>query len=87
VTQECLDQTKLKFADGTDRFILGYDDKGEPGKVDLKVILPAGVTCQYCVLQWWWKSNINNNGCGLDAGCGEQEQYRNCADIAIQATG
>ena len=90
VTQDCLDQTQLQFENNSYRYILGYDDKGPAGNVNLRVRLPAGVTCQYCVLQWWWKTNINNN-CGSapqpEAGCGDQEQYKNCADIAITTIG
>ena len=78
-TDECLDKNLLEFEDGSTRYILGISD-GQPTTVNLKVRLPAGVSCQYCVLQMWWKTNINNNGC---IGCGDQEEYKNCADIAI----
>ncbi|CAN7938257.1 unnamed protein product [Ixodes hexagonus] len=52
----------------------------------LRVKLPENLTCDYCVLRWHWKSANNWGQCedgtsGL--GCGPQETYRNCADVAI----
>ncbi|XP_045164026.2 uncharacterized protein LOC123528343 [Mercenaria mercenaria] len=47
--------------------------------------MPQGVVCTQCILQW--KYNAGNNwgcdeeGCGM--GVGPQEQFINCADIAI----
>lgn len=52
----------------------------------LRVKLPDNLTCDYCVLRWHWRSANNWGDCedgtsGL--GCGPQETYRNCADVAI----
>nr|XP_022312788.1 uncharacterized protein LOC111117853 [Crassostrea virginica] len=51
--------------------------------------IPDGVTCSQCVLQWKWVGGNNWGICpdgygGL--GCGKQEEYYNCADIAILPT-
>nr|KAG5692218.1 hypothetical protein BaRGS_009818 [Batillaria attramentaria] len=49
ITQQCLDQYLLQMADGSGtRYQLG----GQTGYVDLKLKLPAGLTCSQCVLQW-----------------------------------
>lgn len=60
------------------------------GKYKLKLQLPDGVRCQACVLQWkyntgnsWGVDKTTNKGC---IGCGNQEQFYGCADIAIGYT-
>ncbi|XP_077538197.1 uncharacterized protein LOC144150219 [Haemaphysalis longicornis] len=53
----------------------------------IQVQLPEGVTCEHCVLRWHWRSANNWGDCGdgtMALGCGPQETYRNCADVAIQ---
>ncbi|XP_067658902.1 uncharacterized protein [Haliotis asinina] len=81
-SHECFDQHILKMADGRTR----YDLTTGTGVKVVQVSLPVGVRCQQCILQW--KYNTGNfwgcdaAGCGL--GRGRQEQYYNCADIAIQ---
>ena len=84
VTQECLNRTLLQLPDGTTRYSLGRNAGLLGTKVNLQLRLPAGVTCQYCVLQMYWKTDINNNGCNA---CGDQESYANCADVRILASG
>ena len=87
LTDECFDKNLLQLEDGTTRYILGAATGVPNGPVNLRLRLPAGVSCQYCVLQMWWKTNSNNNGCNsTDVGCGNQEQYKNCADVAIMST-
>ena len=56
---------------------------------DIKMKLPAGLTCDHCVLQWWWKV-ANSWGCDVPGdfktcgmGKGAQETFVNCADIRI----
>ncbi|XP_022788074.1 uncharacterized protein LOC111328003 [Stylophora pistillata] len=53
---------------------------------EIKLKLPGGLTCDHCVLQWWWR--VGNswgcdgpNDCGM--GKGQQETFVNCADIRI----
>lgn len=52
--------------------------------------LPDGLTCVQCVLQWRYIAGNNwgtcPNGTGM-VGCGPQEQFRGCADIAITPDG
>ena len=88
VTHECLDRHVLKMADtNMDRYPVtssGYENN----KFNIKVILPQGLKCRACVLQW--KYNTGNSW-GTDPGpngescigCGNQEQFYGCADIAI----
>lgn len=46
-------------------------------RYELQVQLPAGVTCERCVLQWYWQTG--NYGSGASA----TEEFFNCSDIAI----
>lgn len=87
VTQDCLDQHLLVGEDGTTRF------KIESGMVYVthRVRLPLDVTCKDCVLQWkyntgnsWGKDPVTGESC---LGCGPQEQFYACADIAIGSLG
>ncbi|KAL9952363.1 hypothetical protein ACROYT_G039609 [Oculina patagonica] len=52
----------------------------------IKLVLPKGLTCDHCVIQWWWKV-ANSWGCDAPNDCGmgkgEQETFVNCADIRI----
>lgn len=52
---------------------------------EITLELPRGLTCEHCVIQWWWRV-ANNWGCdGSDCGMGkgQQETFVNCADIMI----
>ncbi|KAH9375709.1 hypothetical protein HPB48_020836 [Haemaphysalis longicornis] len=67
-----------------DRHLLPVVTASGPAR---KVQLPEGVTCEHCVLRWHWRSANNWGDCGdgtMALGCGPQETYRNCADVAIQ---
>lgn len=83
-TQECLDENVLQLADGSGtRFNIDADMREV--FVDLK--LPEELTCSQCVFQW--KYNTGNSW-GVDfetsigcMGCGAQEQFYGCADVAI----
>ncbi|XP_011429461.3 uncharacterized protein [Magallana gigas] len=81
-TQACLDQYVLHQPSGSVRFL----EQGRPQTYSIKVKLPKGLTCTQCVLQW--KYNAGNsfgtapNG-QVCKGCGPQEQFYGCADIAI----
>lgn len=52
-------------------------------------MLPPGLTCSQCVLQWRYTAANNwgmcANGTGA-VGCGPQEEFRACSDISIQDT-
>lgn len=51
----------------------------------IKLKLPAGLVCNHCVLQWYYKTgnswDCDPEGCGL--GYGKQETFVNCADVRI----
>ncbi|KAL7640472.1 UNVERIFIED_CONTAM: hypothetical protein RMT77_008747 [Armadillidium vulgare] len=88
VTQKCLNENALSLLDrpGT-RFEVKSE---EVGLFRIKLKLPEGVTCSYCVLQWHYTSGNNWGFCedGKNkVGCGPQEVFRGCADIAIFSYG
>ena len=82
ITQEKLKHI-LKQPNGKTKWFI--DSKAnEVFKIKLK--LPRGLTCDHCVMQWWW--NVGNSwGCDGPRDCGmgkgEQETFVNCADIRI----
>ncbi|XP_048775435.1 uncharacterized protein LOC125680031 [Ostrea edulis] len=81
-TQACLDQYVLHQPSGSVRFM----EQGRPQVYSLKLKLPTGLTCSQCVLQWKYNTG-NSYGVSPDGrtckGCGKQEQFYGCADIAI----
>ncbi|XP_052083767.1 uncharacterized protein LOC127721133 [Mytilus californianus] len=81
VTQECLDRNRLTIEGHGLKFI-PTDER----KYKLALLMPDDVTCKQCVLQWKWRGAYNWGRCDdgyQDVGCGNQEEYYNCADIAI----
>ncbi|CAC5401752.1 unnamed protein product [Mytilus coruscus] len=81
VTQECLDKNRLTIEGHGLKFI-PTDER----KYKLALLMPGDVTCKQCVLQWKWRGAYNWGRCDdgyQDVGCGNQEEYYNCADIAI----
>ncbi|XP_071110324.1 uncharacterized protein [Haliotis cracherodii] len=84
VKQECLDRHLLRHTDGSDRFSVTTACRGI---YSMAVVLPANVTCSQCVLQWRYNTG-NSWGCDgptCCVGCGPQEQFYGCADVAISA--
>jgi hypothetical protein len=96
-SQACLDENKLVNADGGGIFYYPPGGDGQipaGGAFKMRFKLPAGVTCERCVLQWYW---LTGNSCvppGDPRGdkvqmgtCGKSatppEEFWNCADIAI----
>ena len=75
----------LRLVSGGTRWKL--DDPGNK-KYTIHLQLPAGLTCEHCVLQWWynagnsWGCDPISGKCGL--GYGPQETFVNCADVAIK---
>ncbi|KAJ3649523.1 hypothetical protein Zmor_021263 [Zophobas morio] len=54
--------------------------------INIKLKLPAGLTCERCVLRWHYTAGNNWGTCedgSYKLGCGPQENFRNCADVAI----
>ncbi|KAK3598612.1 hypothetical protein CHS0354_019872 [Potamilus streckersoni] len=89
VKQECLDKYLLRMADGSGtRYVL---KESRVGDFNIRVKLPDELTCTQCVLQWKWKTG---NSWGVDpdtkrgcVGCGDQEEFYGCSDVAIQSDG
>lgn len=64
------------------RFYPGTENK----VYEMRYVLPKGLTCSQCVLQWRYIAGNNWGKCenGTEAvGCGPQEEFRACADIAV----
>lgn len=86
-TEECFDQNRIQFEDGSLKHTV-------PEGVNVftpKIRLPANLTCDHCVLQWTYKTANSWNFCTEadesekdgDLGCGNQELFMSCSDIAI----
>lgn len=87
ITQEKLTYVLLQ-PDGSNTWQL---HSSQNGKFTIKLNLPRGLTCDHCVLQWWWTVG-NNWGCDENGNCGvglgkKQETFVNCADIKIVSAG
>ncbi|KAL8583260.1 hypothetical protein ACOMHN_043095 [Nucella lapillus] len=87
VSKSCLDQHVLTvvLTNGSlvDRYYIG----SAIGLINLNLRLPSDITCTQCVLQWTYVA-ANSYGCFPDGsqccvGCGPQENFVNCADVAI----
>ncbi|XP_058789548.1 uncharacterized protein LOC131663260 [Phymastichus coffea] len=82
VTQDCLDRYVLSGENGTVRYY-----PGEGNRVfEAYYKLPDALTCKQCVFQWRYIAGNNWGDCGDGhgaVGCGPQEEFRACADIAI----
>lgn len=86
VTWECFDRHLLTLADGSGtRYPIPANQDNTIQIVSLK--LPDGnVNCEFCVIQWrYYTGNswgvCSNGSSGL--GCGDQAEFRNCADVTI----
>lgn len=87
ITQDQLTHVLLQ-PDGSNTWQLHSSRNGD---YHIKLVLPKGLTCDHCVIQWWWTVG-NNWGCDEDGNCGvglgkKQETFVNCADIRITPTG
>lgn len=88
ITQECLDQHLLVLDDtGSVRYTVPDGAYSTKLDINLRLRLPQGLTCVACVFQWkynagnsWGKDPVTGNEC---VGCGPQEQFYGCADVAI----
>ncbi|XP_046401949.1 uncharacterized protein LOC124167928 [Ischnura elegans] len=95
VDQDCLDKyllptipsdiqgpTKEPPPDGYKWFIPTHDR----GTFEVKTILPPGLRCERCVLQWRYITATRWGHCddgNAAMGCGPQEIFQNCADVHI----
>lgn len=82
--QECLDKSVLHL-EGRDE--TRYYPREGNKVYEMKYRLPDNIECSHCVLQWKYIAGNNwgtcANGTGA-VGCGPQEEFRACADIAIE---
>jgi len=86
--QACFDQHLLRREGGGVRFLpLPPEQVGS--RYWMRYRLPEGVSCALCVLQWrYWAGNSwgrCDNGTE-SIGCGPQEEFRACADLAIHSS-
>ena len=92
VTEDCLKQHPLRHA-VTNKLRIPVPDNGYNQKIHIPLALPAGLACRACVLQWKynagnsWGTDKPEDGGKSCVGCGNQEQFYACADIAIGAEG
>ena len=87
ITEEQLEYVLLQ-PDGSNTWQL---HSSQTGKYTIKLVLPKGLTCDHCVMRWWWTVG-NNWGCDENGNCGvgkgkKQETFVNCADIKIVSAG
>jgi hypothetical protein len=55
-SQACFDQNPLKLANTADQTIIQIPDID--GDVVVPLQLPAGLTCDHCVMQWTWVTGL-----------------------------
>lgn len=84
VTQECLNRHLLQLSNGSTRYqVTDFTTTWH----DMMVKLPSGVTCDNCVIQWYYTTGNSPtvcNGVANSVDC-NQETFVNCADVAITA--
>lgn len=83
-TQACLDRHLLNVVGHGTRYFITR--QGGSIFIELAVMLPPNLQCSQCVLQWKWVAGQSMGPDGLGGeclGCGNQENFINCADIAI----
>ncbi|WAR18884.1 hypothetical protein MAR_000722 [Mya arenaria] len=92
VTQDCMDHYLLMTPFGETRYM--HAPNGDPaglGEKHIDLLLPPGLTCTQCVLQWIWTGDSNNNcwlnsTCCTEVGCGPQEHFYGCADVSVRSS-
>ncbi|KAJ8924202.1 hypothetical protein NQ315_006993 [Exocentrus adspersus] len=72
----------LSLEDGSSHYNVAKDEFD----IFNRVQLPADVKCERCVLRWHYRAGNNWGQCddgSYATGCGPQETFRSCADVAI----
>ncbi|XP_059147507.1 uncharacterized protein LOC131935160 [Physella acuta] len=86
ITQDCLDKYVLKNTTGASRFAVPEGDYLTRLFINVTLRIPTGLRCRACMIQWKynagnsWGTFPNGTSC---VGCGNQEQFYGCSDIAI----
>ncbi|XP_032792012.2 uncharacterized protein LOC116928978 [Daphnia magna] len=90
-TQECFDRFPLSFISNegiVSRKV--FVDPIPQGMFPTRLMLPPDVTCSQCIIQWTYVAGNRWGDCsnGTQAlGCGPQETFRACSDVAIFPAG
>ncbi|XP_043205893.1 uncharacterized protein LOC122372583 [Amphibalanus amphitrite] len=82
-TQECLDRHVLTVADSE---VTEIPIHPRDRRVKVWLQLPAGLTCQHCVFQWRYHAGNSWGQCvngSYAVGCGPQEEFYGCSDVAV----
>ena len=85
-TQACMDAHPLKILPDLKTESPVTTQMGN-GAYRFRVRLPRGMTCKQCILQWTYTAGNNYGTCPDGTGgvgCGPQETFRACSDIAIR---
>lgn len=89
VTQACFDRHVLRRADGKGAFT---NVPGTASRMKARYVLPKGLRCSRCVMQWTYETGNSCNPVGIRApnpgldSCAVStngEQFWNCADVRI----
>lgn len=81
-SDECFAKYPVKFTSGSDKYYIAPGN----GWHNQTIVLPPNLVCKKCVLRWTYVAGNNWGVCdnGTSAvGCGKQEWFRSCSDIAI----
>lgn len=86
-TEDCFGETLPIVTDGgkVPRYVLPTTRNG---LFLFTLQLPKDAECRHCVLRWEWVAGHTVGKCKDGrhrSGCGPQETYRNCADIAVRS--
>ncbi|OXA56335.1 uncharacterized protein LOC110848803 [Folsomia candida] len=86
-SEACFEQNLLQLSNGSPTIPTRYPiPTSGVGWYNIKASLPTNLVCFHCVLQWHYYAGNSWGECedGTYAiGCGPQETFRGCADIAI----
>lgn len=89
-TQDCLDQYVLeRYTPDSKELETKFYPKDGNKIYEMQYKLPKDLLCDHCVMQWRYIAGNNWGTCpdGTGAvGCGPQEEFRACADVAIGLT-
>lgn len=84
-SEECFEKNQVLFEDGSSKYPV-------PAEVFMfypEIRLPPGLTCDHCVLRWYYTAGNSWGWCDEDhqvgaLGCGPQELFLTCSDISIK---
>ncbi|OQR77826.1 hypothetical protein BIW11_06818 [Tropilaelaps mercedesae] len=83
---ECMTKYPLEIIEASAEDPYRYYLPDRSNKYRVRVKLPSNLTCSQCVFQWTYTAGNNWGRCsdGVSrVGCGPQETFRGCSDIAI----